>query len=282
MSAEDDKYPKSSGRRRFVKGVVGSAGLAAVGASTAVSVDSATQRTGTGGGTTEFFGIENTGGPAPRGMPLVPLEVDDEGYIRGIYPEVQTVEREGEEVQVAEQELGGTTYSSDWFQYCGIQSYQGIYPGYEGDNYFRHTADSPYDWQSGLGGARINIDELEDYETWNTSDNIGRAGIGKPASVTWRSQDTENSIPVQILRSTRVEEMAENLDGEAGEFLRAASSQGAIAWLSKCTHFCCVPGFKISDYENADNRVYCACHQSIYNPFSIVKRAFVAYPRPDQ
>jgi len=280
MSAEDDKYPTSSGRRRFVKGVVGSAGLAAVGATTAVSVDSATQRTGTGGGTTEFFAIENTDGPAPRGMPVIPLNIDDEGYIQGVYPEVKTVERGGEEIEVAEQDLGGITYSSDWFQYCGIQSYQGIYPGYEGDNYFRHPSDPTYDWQSDFAGARINISDFEDYETWNN--DIGTAGLGKPASATWRSQDTENSIPVQVLRSTRVEELTENLDGEAGEFLRAAASQGAIAWLNKCTHFCCVPGFKISTYENADNRVYCPCHQSIYNPFSIVKRAFVAYPRPDQ
>mgnify|MGYP000610361070 CR=1 FL=1 len=279
MSAED-KYPKSSGRRRFVKGVVGSAGLSAVGMTGAVTVDSATNRSGTGGGTTEFFAVENIGGPAPRGMPMIPLEVDSEGYLRGRYPEVSTEEINGEEREIAEEDIAGITYSSDWFQYCGIQGYGGIYPGYEGDNYFRHPADSSYDWQGGLSGNRIHIDEFDDYDTW--TNGIGEPGLGKPANATWRSEDTENTIPVQVLRSTRIEEMAQNLEGQAGDWLREASSEGAIAWLNKCTHYCCVPGFKKSTYGNADNHVYCPCHQSIYDPFSIVKRAFVAYPRPNK
>jgi Rieske Fe-S protein len=282
MSADDDKYPESSNRRRFVKGVVGGAGLAAVGTTTAVGVDSATQRTGAGGGTTEFFGIENTAGPAPRAMPMLPVRIDNEGYIRGRYPEITTQMVQGEEIQVPQEDLGGITYSAEWFQFCGVQGYRGIQPSYDGDNYLRYASGAPYEWQSDLAGDRVNIEDFDDYETWGN--DIGKAGIGKPAMCTWRSQDTENTIPVQVLRSTRIERLQENLSGPAGTWLDAAAQQGAIAWMDKCTHFCCVPTFKGTPQSaqfGGENAVYCPCHQSVYDPFSIVKRAFVAYPRPE-
>ena len=64
----------------------------------------------------------------------------------------------------------------------------------------------------------------------------------------------------------------------------AATDRGFIAWLNKCTHFCCVPGWKQSADApkfNAADDVYCQCHQSVYNPFSIVQTLFTALPRPD-
>ena len=80
--SDDDKYPAESGRRRFVKGVVGGGALAGVGATGTISVNSLTTASGEGGGTVTAKVIENTGGPAPRGMPQIPLEVDDDGYDR--------------------------------------------------------------------------------------------------------------------------------------------------------------------------------------------------------
>lgn len=278
-----DKYPESSGRRRFVKGVVGSAALAGIGATGAAAVDTVTNPTGAGGGTTQFFGVENTDGPAPRAMPQIPIEIDDEGNIRGIFPDVKEVEQAGKTVKVAEMELGGTTYSADWFQYCGVQGYEGLDPEYEGDNYFRYTDDSSpnaYDWQQGNGGNRINVEEFQDYEEWNN--DIGDAGIGKPASGVWRSQDTKDTLPIQVIRSKRVEELVQDGSGDAAKWLEASTAKGFIGYLNKCTHFCCVPGFKTDTYENADNMIYCPCHQSIYDPFSIVKESFVAFPRPEE
>lgn len=278
-----DKYPESSGRRRFVKGVVGSAALAGVGATGAAAVDTVTNPSGQGGGTTQYFGIENIDGPAPRAMPQIPVEVDSEGYIKGVYPKVQEIERAGQTVKVARMELGGTEYSVDWYQYCGVQGYEGLDPEYEGDNYFRYTADSSpnaYDWHSGMGGNRIHIDDFSDYETWNNG--IGTAGLGKPASGTWRSQDTKDTIPIQVIRSARINELAQTAEGDQANWIKASTSEGFVGYLNKCTHFCCVPGFKTSTYENADNMVYCPCHQSIYDPFKIVKRSFVAFPRPEE
>ncbi|WP_435070107.1 ubiquinol-cytochrome c reductase iron-sulfur subunit [Haloplanus sp. C73] len=278
MSA-DDKYPEESGRRRFVKGVVGGSALAGVGALGTVTVNSATASPGSGGGSTQAWAIENTGGPAPRGMPQIPLEIDSEGYIRGIWPDVETTMQGGIEVQVAEMDLGGSTYSSEWFQYCGLEGNQGIQPGYESENYFRSGAAPAYDWQSNNKeeGDRFHVDDFDDYTEWGNG--IGDAGVGKPATGTWRSEESENPIPIQLLRSPRIEEAAQD-----DEWLQASTAEGFIAWLNKCTHFCCVPGYKQTEdaarFGNP-NGVYCQCHQSVYDPFSVVQTLFVARPRPD-
>ncbi|QLG61555.1 ubiquinol-cytochrome c reductase iron-sulfur subunit [Halorarum salinum] len=297
MSA-DDKYPGDSGRRRFVKGVVGGAALAGVGGVGSATVNSLTSSGGSGGGATEAMAIENTAGPAPRGMPQIPIEIDDEGNIGGLWPEVSTETEQGVEVQVARTDLGGTTYTTEWFQYCGVETYQGIQPGYEpeGGNYF-HAGDSPaYEWQAEQmsGGDQFTVDMFSDYESWGNG--IGAEGMGKPATGTWRSQDTEDTIPIQLLRSPVIEQLAENGSAEAAngrtyevdsgiqQWLQASTSQGFIAWLNKCTHFCCVPGFKSepgSARYGAEDGVYCPCHQSVYVPFSIIPTLFVSRPRPE-
>ena len=281
MPGEDDKYPESTGRRRFVKGVVGSASLAGVGTATAAGLNSATNPSGAGGGITQYMAIENTAGPAPRGMPQIPVEIDSEGYLRGVWPEVKTVTEQGREIQVAETQMGGVTYSSEWFQYCGVQTNSGLKPDADQDSYFRYISNSKFDWQNSdvEQGQKIHVDDFDDYDTWGNS--IGRAGLGKPAQATWRSQDVpaSDTIPVQVIRSERVEQMA-----QSNEWLSASTEEGFIANLNKCTHFCCVPSFKGlegSAGANAENMIYCQCHQSVYDPFNIVKKSFVALPRPD-
>ena len=295
MSADDDKYPGESGRRRFVKGVVGGAALAGVGATGSAAVNSLTTSPGAGGGATEAMAIENTAGPAPRGMPQVPIEIKSDGTIKGVWPEVETIQEGGRTVNVAEMDLGGMTYSSEWFQFCGVETYEGIQPQYESDNVF-YIGDSPgFEWQGEFdAGTALNIDMFEDYETWGNG--IGVDGVGKPGTANWRSQDTEDTIPVSVLRSTVIEQLAENgqapapdqdepytVPSNVQQWLQASTSQGVIAWLNKCTHFCCVPAFKAEGGTkfNAANEVYCPCHQSVYEPFSIVPTLFTARPRPD-
>jgi Rieske Fe-S protein len=287
MSADEDKYPAESGRRRFVKGVVGGSALAAAGVAGSAGINAATASPGEGGGTTQAMAIENTAGPAPRGMPQIPVEIDGDGNLKGVWPELQEVEQGGRTIEVARSEIGGLEYSSEWFQYCGIESYEGIVPSYESDNYFV-SGDSPaYDWQSEAvdGGEPLNVSHFEDYEEWGNG--IGQSGLGKPANGTWRSQGTENIIPIQVIRSPIVEDIANgNTDAPQRivDWVSASTEQGFIAWLNKCTHFCCVPGYKQSAdaarFGNA-NGVYCQCHQSIYDPFSLVQTLFIARPRPD-
>jgi Rieske Fe-S protein len=282
MSA-DDKYPAESGRRRFVKGVVGSATLAGVGTGATVAVNTATSSQGAGGGPTQFFAIENTAGPAPRGMPQIPVTVNSDGTIEGVWPE-------NVEDGIATMDLGGTTYQSSWFQYCGVQTYEGVRPGADQSNVFRAAASAPYDWQSDVDpGTELTVDMFDDYESW--SGGIGRSGLGKPAMGTWRSQDVSPSetIPIQVLRSPIIQDMRENpgqYDVEDPQWLRASTTEeGFVAWLDKCTHFCCVPAFKAypdSAKFGGENVVYCQCHQSLYDPFSIIRSQFVALPRPEE
>jgi Rieske Fe-S protein len=77
--------------------------------------------------------------------------------------------------------------------------------------------------------------------------------------------------------------MREDFSPGAWDWLDTAPRESFLAWLTKWTHFCCVPSFKGTDqalkYE-AGNQVYCPCHQSVYDPTSIVQETFVALPRP--
>lgn len=282
----DDTYPSASGRRRFVKGVVGSAALSGVGVGASASVDLSTQPAGGGGGTTEYVGITRLAGPAPRGMPYIPVEIDDDGDIRGVWPETEQVTEDGATFLVAETEIGGRTYSTEWFQYCGRQNADGVKPDTETSNYFHSVSagDADYEWQADAlsEGDRLNVEHFSDYETWGNG--IGTDGAGKPAQATWRSQGLEGVLPVTIIRSKRIEKQAERNDA-VGRWYADASSQGVIAFLNVCTHFCCTPkGYKISEdatgYEATDI-VYCQCHQSRYDPFSPEFGAFVSLPRPD-
>ena len=280
--SESDKYPEDSGRRRFVKGVVGGAALASVGTVGAAGINSATTSPGAGGGNTTAYAIENVGGPAPRGMPLIPIEIDSEGYLKGVWPKVHEIQQGGTTVKVASTENfrgAGFTYTTEWYQYCGVQSYQGIQPSYDGDNFFRSGASPPYSWQADTYGEgdRLHVDDFDGYEEWGNG--IGQPGLGKPATGSWRSQETDDTIPIQVIRSPLIEEAAQD-----DPVVDALTQRGFVAWLNKCTHFCCVPGYKQAESSakfGAENDVYCQCHQSIYDPFSIVSTLFTSLPRPD-
>ena len=282
-----DKYPSDSGRRRFVKGVVGSAALSGVGVGGAATVNLATQPAGGGGGPTEFVGIQLQGGPAPRGMPYIPIEIEDNGDIRGVWPEAEEVTEDGVTFLQAEQEVGGRTYSTEWFQYCGRQQSEGIQPDADQDNYFRSVApgDARHEWQADQlgGGDTLNVEHFSDYETWGNE--FGRDGVGKPAKATWRSEGVpeDEIVPVTVIRSKQIEEKAQR-DDEVGQWYSAASSRGVIAYMNVCTHFCCVPGYKFSESAaqfDIEDGVYCQCHQSQYDPFTPEFDTFVSLPRPD-
>jgi len=283
---DSDKYPDETSRRRFVKGVVGASVLAGVGTAGGAAVTTATNPVGVGGGVLEYVGIELVEGPAPRSMPVIPVAVGDDGTLSGVWPDPEEREVGGQTVTVGEMEIGGTTYSTEWFQYCGIQDIEAIRPDTDQDNAFRYDSNSPYDWQNEEVGAGdpMNIDDFADYDTW--SNDIGAGGLGKPATGTWRSADvdSESILPVQVLRIA--DDVAESMraDPITAAWLDAAAPDNVLAWLSKCTHFCCVPGYKATEQStqfDGENGVYCPCHQSVYDPFSLVSESFVALPRPD-
>jgi len=211
-------------------------------------------------------------------MPIIPLTIEN-GELKGVWPEVTETKEDGQTVKVAETDLGGVTYSTQWFQYCGVQTYPGTQPDAGQDNFFRVGSNPGYDWMSDLSaGDKLTVDMFDNYEEWGN--DIGQSGLGKPATGRWRSEDVDQTLPIQVIRSPRIEEQAQD-----DEFLSAATEQGFIAWLNKCTHFCCVPGFKQLEGAasfDAEDKVYCQCHQSVYDPFSAVQTPFVALPRPEE
>jgi len=289
---DTDKYPAESGRRRFIRGVVGSAALASVAAGGAASVQTATSPTGAGGGTTTYVGIENTAGPAPRGMPIVPIEIADDGTIVGRWPPVSEQQSGGRTIKVANEEIGGVNYSSTWFQYCGVQQLPGVQPDADANNTFT-TKQGSYEWQNEYeNNSSLTVDMFSDYREWGNG--IGKAGIGKPGMANWRNTEEGRALTVQVFRSTEVNKMVNGerglfdysqLPGGVRNFLGAATERNIMAWLDVCTHFCCVPGFKSSANSakfGAEDRVYCQCHQSVYSPYSPVEKQFVALPRPEE
>lgn len=277
--ANDDKYPVESDRRRFVKGVVGASAVAALGATGAAAVNTATTPAGVGGGITQFMGVDLVSGPAPRGMPQIPVELDDDGYLRGIWPEVQEEEIEGETVLIAESEIGDVTYSASWFYYCGGQTFPGTAPDADQDNYIRYSQPM-YDWQADHEpGERVHVDHFDDYDDWDN--NIGSPGMGKPGRCRWRSEDVgpAETLPVQVIRSGMIEEAAQD-----DEWVAASTAEGFMAIANMCTHFCCVPSWKgtaESEQFGTGDEIYCQCHQSVYDPFTIYEQQFVALPRED-
>jgi Rieske Fe-S protein len=278
---DGDKYPIETDRRRFVKGVVGAGVLSTFATVGSAALDLSTAPRGSGGGgIKQYFGIELLDGPAPRGMPQIPVELDDEGYLMGVWPDTVEEEIDGRPVLLSEMELGGITYSTEWFQYCGVQTFPGLAPDADQDDYFTYS-DSPYDWQTQdvADGDRVHIDDFADYAEWGN--DIGTSGIGKPARVRWRSEDVPSgqALPVLVIRSSVIEELA-----AGDEWLEASTREGFIAIAFKCTHFCCVPGFKVdaaADRLGVGDDVYCQCHKSVFDPFSIQQQQFVALPREE-
>ena len=186
------------------------------------------------------------------------------------------------------------TYSSTWFQYCGIQQYEGTQPDADQDNFFRAAGGAPYEWMGDVdAGTKLTVDMFSDYESWS---NLTDKTLGKPAKGSWRSEgDDAKTMPIQVIRSPEIPKM---INGEQTQFrdysqlpqstrgfIEAATEENFIAWLNKCTHFCCVPGFKelagSTNFGGAD-QVYCQCHQSVYDPFTPVRKQFVALPRPEE
>ena len=124
MPLDEDKYPAETGRRRFVTGVVGSAALSSVGVGGAAAMDAVTDAAGEGGGTTNFVAVENVSGPAPRGMPVIPIEINN-GELSGLWPELD----EDAAVALASDFGGaGSRYPPVPVHQPGFQSSSNLYP----------------------------------------------------------------------------------------------------------------------------------------------------------
>lgn len=228
-----EKSPLS--RRSFVKGAVyASAGFALGGYALQNAASMLKPSTHT---VERYKGVLNVGGPAPRPLPLIP--VDFEGGT-----------------------IVGSTEHLEWLWYCGLNQFPGIRPGATDDDTFTF-AEPPEGtdaWYGDLAGQAMR-----------RRDFLDRAGEGPVgANGTWRKVGGQ-AIPVIVVH--------------LGDRAPAEATDGFLATSGKCVHLCCVPGYNQSRQRfdhDADDRIYCTCHHSVYDPRVVVERTYLAERPPER
>lgn len=245
--------PPRLSRRAFVKGCLyaSAAGVAAVGAGATLAPLAMVSRAPFK--RVEYIGSTLIAGPAPQGIPLMPLAADKDGSLR-VNPKPEGVE-------------GGVL---DWYKYCGHEATPGLQAGFRPKDEFvrfflteekKHTIVEG--WYLDRLGEVCNVEDFE------------RVGMG--AGFNWRSQgQTGKNIITGILIKIDPKELEftnapEELVRE--QFLVPTDDGAAlVAFCSFCKHFCCVPGWHESNLAREQgvwDKMFCTCHFSVYDPYLI-------------
>ncbi|MHB8604763.1 MAG: hypothetical protein ACYDCK_05860 [Thermoplasmatota archaeon] len=287
-------------RRTFVKGCIGAAALAGIGGAT-YSMAAAFEIPRRGGSTSvRYFGAQRVGGPAPRGVPIIPIFVNKDGNFEGkplvLPPGVAAPASDvlKDPVQLAAfLKLNGGYNVLDWYKYCGHVTAPGLEVGFQTDNVLRYylsqekiAAINP--WYKNLIGEPVRPEHFP--------------GTEFGAGINWRSegQSGSNVLSGVIINypEKAIHHVASGLLSPASAvtdpeyaFIRSNFHSGNfVAQSTFCTHFCCVPGFHenealakthfAADGTDAWNKMYCTCHNSIYDPSEPVAYSFVPDPLP--
>jgi Rieske Fe-S protein len=266
-SAQDpfQKPPrKGIDRRTFVRRAVGTAAFGAVGASGLGLAFPLSTTAGIRIPRFPYFGAKIVGGPAPKGLPIIPVKVDADGNVTG-------------DPSFAPEK---TESILEWYKYCSHDEAPGLKPGFTDDNKFYYFQNPD----------KIHLAEAQGIEVWykNKLDrplNIKDFdGPGKGAPFKWRS---EGQFDNNIITGIAIRIDPEKLDDDQRKAVEAAEEfiggsfidQGIIAFCSFCAHFCCVPGYKESkEALNRGNDVweamFCTCHGSVYDPLDLTEYQF--------
>jgi Rieske Fe-S protein len=250
------------GRRAFVKGCLGAsaAGLLAAGAGGLASPllvggGSVTRRV-------DYLGATVVGGPAPQGLPLVPLRADGDGRL-SIEPSPDGIP-------------GGVL---DWYRYCGHAAAPGLRAGFQpADEQLRYTL------------ALDRVDTVRALQTESGRDDVGwqlpRLGevarvadfqaAGHGAGTRWRPGAPGPPLHVLVLRvrggALVFEDGAEEELVRAQVLVPAGDGDVLVAYFNLCKHLCCVAGWHESRkavQEGLFETLYCTCHYSAYDPLRI-------------
>lgn len=244
-------------RRSFVKTCVGVAGAGAIAASGLGMAAGLAIPRKAGGALIRYFGAHKVGGPAPRGVPYIPITVEN-GVFVGKVMEFETV--------------GGEKITNlDWYKYCGHAGAPGLQPGFTQDNtltYFiaeeKLKAITP--WYKDLLGQPIRPEHFP-------GDSFG-------AGFMWRSkgQSGTNVLTGVIIKAPEKEitqvsstvAPAKPVKPEEFDFVRKEiHHENFIGVSTFCTHFCCIPGYKeaegLARPRDAWDNMFCTCHNSNYN-----------------
>lgn len=208
------------------------------------------------------------GSPAPYGMPLIPLEIED-GVLKG-------------RPDAAEDQL-------KWYKYCSHERAPGTFPegaisGFTPTNEIKYFVteekiEKGLDvWYEDLIGNPIRADDFPKEEPNESFDSF--TGVGAPFE--WRSEGVpaESKITGIIVKFPKEElsfdsrvpaPQAEEMDAWFPE-VPGEPENVFLGCCSFCTHFCCVPGFHEAELALSSGyggTIFCTCHLSRYDPFTI-------------
>lgn len=226
-------------RRDFVRWAVGGAAVGGAGVLGVRSyLDSRI------GWNVPYYGARVVGGPAPKGLPLVPVRRRDDGVLEGVPDQMHA------------------------YRYCQLEGAPGLRDDYAGDNVLRY-----YETPGWLEAAEDDATPL-----WYR-DRIGEPvhaadfpGVGAGAAVRWRSDGQFDRMVIRM-SVIRVEP-----DAYPAAVRDRFVPDGFVGMLAHCTHFCCVAGWQnsdaIRDYPVSDGRdawetVFCVCHGAAFDPYDV-------------
>jgi len=262
MDEENGPYtqepPTGVDRRTFVKGAMGAAAVGVAGAAGFVLFKQAAIVKPTNIKNVQYLGAKVlTGSPAPRGLPLIAIRVNEEGLLEAL-PEVD-----------GENHL-------DWYRYCSHEKAPGLAdPGFTDDNTIEYFLTEEKLVQAGA----------EAEERWWYANKLGdkitaadfaNQPYGSGAAFRWRSQGLSgNDVVTGIVLKLRPEEFKGVSEDTLADYMDM--EHHLIGVSSFCTHFCCVPGWKedpTADKLGFWDMIFCTCHNSRYDPRDIVEYRF--------
>jgi Rieske Fe-S protein len=275
-------------RRSFVKTCVGVAGVGALAAS-GLSIAAGTAKPrAAAGNLIRYYGAHRVGGPAPRGVPLIPIQVGSSGAFEGKIS-----------LPYYDPKAGAVDPSKninvlDWYKYCGHAGAPGLKPDFTKDNtltYFiaEEKLKSITPWFKDLIGQPIRPEDFPAFNfgasfVWRSAGQSGTSLmtgviVKVPPEGKFLGPDyvaAGAKAPAIPLSSRKEYEwVRRNIHWQAnlkpGDDATNADLAGPsfIALSTYCTHFCCTPGYReaegLARTHDAWDNMYCTCHNSNYN-----------------
>lgn len=264
-------------RRAFVKGsLLAAAGLATAG--TVGALLNSSFITSPAGKRFNYIGSTLVSGPAPQGVPLIPLK-EENGVIVG------NADFGKDDPEFASQ-IGSIL---EWYKYCGHAETPGLSADYSdpSNNKLRYfllpekvasTQASGIDlWYREMLGQDVKREHFRD--------------VGYGAGFNWRSegQSGKNILTGIVLRMSKKAFSyvpgpwplgAQKFEKAANDMLvDLGDGSVLVAYISFCKHFCCVPGWQESPLARTQgfwSKMFCTCHFSVYDPVQLKGDYFIA------
>jgi Rieske Fe-S protein len=191
-------------------------------------------------------------GPAPQGIPLIPVLVNKDGLLEG----------------VPENRKSKVKHDLSWYKYCSHEAAPGLDISFTQDNKLRYYTNPEKVSVARAQGLALWYENLLDQEL--RADHFKKIGDGAPFR--WRS---EGQVGTNIVTGIIIKVDPSKIKGSLpdGFVWDNKDGSGFIAVCSFCAHFCCVPGYLENNSPKThepgkgvnDTVIYCSCHDSRYD-----------------